>query len=84
MRIPGNTKSITERSNYEQKAQKKIDPQRNGNSFVINNPTIEKYEDFSSPYPLNTKEKNDSQDHLMISICESLHILNQKEGDDAI
>ena len=30
-----------------------INPSRNGDSFVINNPTIEKYEDFSSPYPLD-------------------------------
>lgn len=38
---------------HRTKLKYQIDPQRGGDSFVINNPTIEKYEDFSSPYPLD-------------------------------
>ena len=38
---------------HRTKLKHQIDPQRDGDSFVINNPTIEKYEDFSSPYPLD-------------------------------
>ena len=38
---------------HRTKLKHQIDPSRNGDSFVINNPTIEKYEDFSSPYPLD-------------------------------
>lgn len=38
---------------HRTKLKHQIDSQRDGDSFVINNPTIEKYEDFSSPYPLN-------------------------------
>ena len=38
---------------HRTKLKHQIDPQRDGDSFVINNPTIEKYEEFSSPYPLN-------------------------------
>ena len=30
------------------------------------------------------ERKNDSQDRLTISTCESLYIFNQKKGDDAI
>ena len=38
---------------HRTKLKHQIDPQRSGDSFVINNPSIEKYEDFANPYPLN-------------------------------
>lgn len=37
---------------HRTKLKHQIDPERNDDSFVFNKPTIEKYEDFVSPNPL--------------------------------
>ena len=37
---------------HRTKLKHQIDPERTDDSFVINKPTIEKYENFASPYPL--------------------------------
>ena len=38
---------------HRTKLKHQIDPQRDGDSFVINNPSVEKYENFAKPYPLD-------------------------------
>ena len=74
-----------------------IEPIKIKVSFVHNTPKISsrrelgrnhmnglKIDKEDKPLIETIKRKNDSQDRLTISTCESLYIFNQKKGDDAI